>query len=358
MRRAARALAVCCLFTLIGQAPAQAQTSLPLDKGMPVKVKVAVAFAELLSFNENAGTFKATVDVRLRWEDPRLRLPAAEANAPPKVHRGAEAEAQLATIWTPAVELANQRNKSTYMVQGVRIFPDGRVELIKRTTAEFAMDYNVERFPFDRQRLQLDVAMRSQTADAVALEFDQNDLDFSRAAASAKLDGWTIGFVSLRSEPVAGWYGASHARVSAFLEVARQPGAIVASIFLPLFASLLIPVLAIWLNRVDDGRFQIETFELTNVIIGGLFAVIALNFTVNSVYQVLSSGDNPVNRLFALNYVTLAISLLVNVLLFRFQVAGRLLGRYVQEQFYLVLVWAIPVLALTMAAAILLVALV
>lgn len=357
MRRAARILAFCCL-ALIGQTSAQTQTSLPLDKGMPVKVKVAVAFPELLSFNENAGTFKATVDVRLRWEDPRLRLPPVEANAPPKVHRGAEADAQLATIWTPAVELANQRGKSSYMAQGVRIFPDGRVELTKRTTAEFAMDFNVERFPFDRQKLQLDVAMRSQTADAVSLEFDQNDLDFSRAAASAKLDGWAIGFVSLRSEPVAGWYGASHARVSAFLEVARQPGAIMASIFLPLFASLLIPVLAIWLNRVDDGRFQIETFELTNVIIGGLFAVIALNFTVNSVYQVLGSGDNPVSRLFALNYVTLAISLLVNVLLFRFQVAERLLGRYVQEQFYLVLVWAIPLLALTMAAAIVLVALV
>src|SRR5688572_21013674 len=131
-----------------------------------------------------------------------------------------------------------------------------------------------------------------------------------------------------------------------------------ASIFLPLFASLLIPVLAIWLNRVEDGRFQIETFELTNILIGGLFAVIALNFTVNSVFQVLSSGDNPVNRLFALNYLTLGISLLVNVLLFRFQVVGRGLGQYVQEQFYLVLVWAIPLLALTMAASILLVALV
>ena len=40
MRRAARALALC-LLALIGQVPAHAQTSLPLDKGMPVKVKEA-----------------------------------------------------------------------------------------------------------------------------------------------------------------------------------------------------------------------------------------------------------------------------------------------------------------------------
>ena len=37
-------------------------------------------------------------------------------------------------------------------------------------------------------------------------------------------------------------------------------------------------------------------------------------------YQVLGGGDNPVSRLFALNYVTLGISLMVNVLLFRFNV--------------------------------------
>lgn len=97
-----------------------------------------------------------------------------------------------------------------------------------------------------------------------------------------------------------------------------------------LLAWLLIPLLAIWLNRVEDGAFQIETFELVNIIIGGLFAVIALNFTVNSVYEVLESGDNPINRLFALNYVTLAVSLAVNLLLFRFRVVERAFGIYVQ----------------------------
>ena len=312
-----------------------------------------------MSFNENAGTFKATVDVRLRWEDPRLRLPAVEANDPPKVYRGAEAEAQLAKIWTPAVELANQRGKATYTAQGLRIYPDGRVELIKRTTAEFAMDFDVERFPFDRQKLQLDLAMRDQTADVVALEFDQNDLDFSRAAASAKLDGWDDR--TGRACAASRWRAGTAHRTRGCRPCWKSPASRARS--WPRSSFRCSPrcssrCSAIWLNRVEDGHFQIETFELTNVIIGGLFAVIALNFTVNSVYQVLGSGDNPVNRLFALNYVTLAISLLVNILLFRFQVVERLLGRYVQEQFYLVLVWAIPLLALTMAAAIILVALV
>ncbi len=40
--------------------------------------------------------------------------------------------------------------------------------------------------------------MRDQTADTVALDYEQSDLDYSRAAASAKLDGWQVGPVELR----------------------------------------------------------------------------------------------------------------------------------------------------------------
>jgi hypothetical protein len=73
---------------------------------------------------------------------------------------------------------------------------------------------------------------------------------------------------------------------------------------------------------------------------------------------VLGSGDNPINRLFALNYITLGVSLLINVMLFRYAVVERMLGRYVQEQLYLFLCWAIPVLAVTVATSVVLVAIV
>jgi hypothetical protein len=350
---------------LVAFAPtASAQTTLPVkqdlpvEQGWPIKVQIGVGFADLIAFKESTGIFTATVDVRLRWQDLRLRRPAEEATDPPKIYRGPDAQAQLAKIWVPAAELVNQRSRETYSAIGLRIYPDGTVELTRRVRAEFATAVNVERFPFDRQKLRLDVAIRDQSAEMVALRFDQDDLDFSRAAASVNLDGWDIQSVALRSGPLAGWYGTTHAQVVASLEIARQPAMVAATIFIPLFASLLIPMLSIWLNRLDDGAFQIETFELVNIIIGGLFAVIALNFTVNSAYEALGSGDNPVSRLFALNYTTLGIGLLVNVLLFRFGVVERWFGRYVQEQLYVFLSWAVPVLALTGAGAIILVAVV
>jgi hypothetical protein len=332
---------------------AQIQAGIPTGKGLPVQVSVAVEFVDIVAYKENNNFYTAVVDVRLRWQDLRLRRGADEQTQPPLVFRGPDADAQVAKMWVPAIELANQRGRTTFSATGIWIEPDGRVELIKRTSAEFASNTNVERFPFDRQQLRLNIVARDDT-DVVELHFMQADLDYSRRSKSASLDGWNLGNVTLRSEPLAGWRGATHSQVVASLEIMRQPAIIVAAVFVPLFASLLIPMLSIWLNRSDEGHFHIETFELVNIIIGGLFAVIALNFTVDSTYEVLTSGDNPIHRLLAVNYAALGLGLLINVLLFRFGVIARLCGRYVQEQVYFVLSWSMPVIAFATAAAIVL----
>jgi hypothetical protein len=328
--------------------------AVPTGKGLPVLVKAGVAFLSLDSFSENSGTFKATVDLRLRWADIALRRPAIEANDPPRVLRGAAALAKLEELWVPRVDVINQRGEASYTETGLRIFPDGTVEMMRRIAGEFATPVDIGRFPFDRQELRIELAVRDQTADTVALEYEQGDLDFSRPSRNASLDGWEVGTVELFSQNLPGWYGATHSSIVASLDIARVPGPVIASIFIPLFASLLIPLLGIWLNTIEDGVFQLETFEFVNLIVGGLFAVIALNFTVNSTYQLLGTNDNPVSRLFALNFVALGMALLINVALFRYNVVARYFGRYVQEQLYLYLIWAVPVLMLVAATSVIL----
>ena len=339
-------------------APAAAQIGLPADKGLPVVVRVAVGFAEIGAFDENAGTFDATVDVRVVWEDLRLRLPPENALDPPLIYRGTDATDRLQGLWTPPVALVNEVGEPSHTEIALRTYPDGRAEMLTRTVGTFSTPFDVTKFPFDRQALRVEVAVRDEPATNVSLVALQDDLDFSRVGRSAALQGWALGAVDVRFEPMAGWYGASHSRVVASLAIERQMGGQVAAIFIPLFASLLIPLLTIWLNRTEDGVFQIETFELVNLIIGGLFAIVALNFTINADYQVLSTGDNAVTGLFTLNYITLGICLFVNIVFYRYRVLESLFGRYVQEQAYLVIAWAIPAIVLTAAIATVAVALV
>jgi hypothetical protein len=147
--------------------------------------------------------------------------------------------------------------------------------------------------------------VRGEDQDRVALDYHPDDLEFSGSSSSQNLDRWALGLTNIR----------------------RQFTMAMAPIFIPLFASLLIPLMAIYMNRVEDGEFQIEAFELSNIVIGGLFAVIALNFTVNSAYPMLSGADNTVTRLFGLNYLGLGIAAAIIITLFRFNLVQRACGK-------------------------------
>jgi len=254
-------------------------------------------------------------------------------------------------MWIPPVVAANQHGAAAASSYGLRIYPSGLVELIHRVTGDFDVDIDVGKFPFDRQHLVVEAKVDGLPLSLLALRFGQPELDFSRASREASIPGWSVGLVDLRTTPAAGWYNVSQARVTASLEVTRRPGLIVASIFIPLLASLLIPLLAMWLNRIEDGIFTVDTHEMINIIIGGLFAVIALNFTVYSTYVVLADGDNTVNRLFALNYLALAVALLINIGFARFNMVANVFGPWVQEQTYYVLMWLIPVVIMLLAGA-------
>ena len=186
------------------------------------------------------------------------------------------------------------------------------------------------------------------------LVHQRDDVDFTRVARDLELEGWEPGLVRLDKSVVRGWNGDRYAAATAALEVVRVSKISVATIFIPLFASLLIPFMAIWMNRAEDDGFAVDAFELANIVIGGLFAVIALSFTVSSTYPAIAAADNTVTRLIALNYIALAVSLLITVLLYRFRLPARLFGQYFQQEVFQYLSWAIPFLCMATGVAMLL----
>jgi hypothetical protein len=339
-----------------GQPPTQDLTSLPLGKGLPVMVRVGVYFQSITAFNDNEGTFNGTVDMRLRWEDPRLRYPAETTPRGFQEYRGPKADQKLKEVWAPGVAFTNLKESPSYQTNSLRIFPGGWVELMQRTTGQFAISIDSGDFPFDKQTLGVEVTVRRETTGEAALVVLQEDIDFSRPAQDLSIDGWTPGLVNVKRYTQPGWYGESHSGLVVGLTLARDSGNVIAPVFIPLLASLLIPLLAIWMNSTEEGEFKIDAFELANVIVGGLFAVIALNFTINAAYSSVGTGDNTVTRLFGLNYVALGLSLAIVVLLYRYNIPMRLFGRYVQEQIFSYLSWAVPLLAAGTALAFILVA--
>lgn len=331
-------------------------TALPLDSGLPVVVRAGLAFVNVEGIDENEEAFTATVDLRLQWTDLRLRYPAGETPIGYREWRGTDLEAQLAQMWSPQIGLANMRGEPTRQSRSLRLYPDGRVEMMRRLTGIFAAPLDVARFPFDRQSLRIELVSERETANQVALDYRQDDLTFSRVDPGASVAGWDLGAVTLARDPLPGWYGESYARLDVALEADRRAIETVPGLFVPLLASLLIPLLGTWLNDLRNGEFQIEAFEFTNILIGGLFAVIALSFTVYSERSILASGVNTVSMLFALNFTALAVAIVINVAIVHFGSVRRLAGRHVQHEAFLFILWALPVAVAAIAAALILIA--
>lgn len=336
--------------------PAADLLSIPLGGGLPVVVRAAVFFLEVKSFDDTKGEVECTVDLRTRWRDSRLAYPQQEALRGYKEQRASHAEEFLEQHWKPQLEFANRFEVGDKVGRRIRVFPDGTVESLERRTGKYTVHVDPQRFPFDRQRINLVINVLEDTTDAVILDFDKEEVEFSRVARDAELPGWHLGLVDLRGSTIAGWNGDRYSQMTASLFVDRKAETGVAPIFIPLIASLLIPLLAIWMNKSNEDGFEIEAFELANISVGGLFSVIALSFAIYSSYGVIAGNDNTVTRLFALNYATLAISLIVVIFFYRFGLPRRLFGRYVEAQLFSFVSWALPVLTLGTSIAFLLAA--
>ncbi|MBI5537632.1 MAG: hypothetical protein HY898_33220 [Deltaproteobacteria bacterium] len=319
--------------------------TLPVEGGLPVGVQVAVFYLEVTSLDDAKGEFVATTDLRMRWKDLRQRFDESEEPHGYKEYRFSKADKKLATMWTPRVDVTNRVDAPSFNVQRLRISPDGEIELTTRTTAKYKIAINASRFPFDRQHLMLDLIVRENGTDEVELETHHDDVEWSRPAQGMTIDGWKPGIVDLDHSEVLGWNGDRYGRLQAALDVDRDPMGALAPVFIPLVASLLIPLLAVWMNKTNEEGFEIEAFELANVVIGGLFSVIALSFAIYSAYGVIAGGDNTVTRLFALNYVSLACALGIVVLFFRFNMPRKLFGPYVHEELFRFVLWALPLLS-------------
>jgi hypothetical protein len=322
--------------------------TLPTGRGLPVRVRVGVQYVDVGSVDENAHTFDGTVDLRAVWIDGR----EASARRDVLELRGEALEGALDQTWIPELAVDNLVGEPARLERTLSVAPSGELELLQRVTGTFAIPFDPADFPFDRNALEVAVAVRGDDTNRVALDFVQADLAFSHANPGVVVPGFDHGLVDLRRAPIRGWHDVLHSRVVAALAVRRVASTTIPAVFLPLFASLLIPLLATWLNDVEDGSFKVDAFELANVVVGGLFAVIALNFAIASSYTDLASGDNTVNRLFALNYSALGVALLIVIVLYRFRFVERWLGASVQEELFRWLVWGVPTIVFGAAVAV------
>ena len=102
-------------------------------------------------------TFDAEMYIDMQWYDERLAFDPAEVGTDQKIFIEHEAELELERIWWPDIGIEN--GEGVRLTENIEliIFADGLIEYEERFVATVATDFDMRKFPFDEQDLEIDI---------------------------------------------------------------------------------------------------------------------------------------------------------------------------------------------------------
>jgi hypothetical protein len=224
---------------------------LPANEGpLMVDVHLHVDEIPMIASTEDNYTLAGFLDVA--WCDPRLAASLAP-HEKERVLANDGATDVLASIWNPQITFINEEGEAVGDDLTLTINRDGRVELQRRMQVTLASNFDVRRFPFDRQLLEGDIASFSWDSKVVRLLDGKDNVTISRAFDIPDWD--VIGSSSKVIEYDDPDHGDDIFSLLKFkLEVARKSSFYLNKIFIPLavlsFTSIFF--LAIPLDSIGD----------------------------------------------------------------------------------------------------------
>ena len=247
-------------------APAGAQTLKTLPPGeRPVKVSIGSYLIDFQEIDENTLSHTMTGYLTLQWRDSRLAKGVTKDFEPEK--------ATLDQIWSPNIEITNEHEPRSTSNAELKITDDGRVTYEERFKAKLSTDFDLRRFPFDRQRLFLGIeSFRYDEHDVVFLPQKGKDL----RSSFAFLPDWRIVNVTQGSDDdPSNPDNKVYSRYTFEVDVQRQVGYYVWNVFLPVAFITLLAWLVFFVTPHD-----IQT--RIGVSMTALLTAIALSLVISS----------------------------------------------------------------------------
>jgi len=236
----------------------------PDASGTSTEVTVGVFLIDIDEIDDVSQRFTVDMFVNIAWRDPRLALPE---NAQSRQVRSLP----LSSIWTPRGLIVNDRGLSPQLPLVADVDAMGNVVYRQRLSGELAADLNFKNFPFDTQRLPIDV---------VSYQYSPDEIRFSPAARiganleSFSVEGWQIRLLETSFDefavPAA---GIVRPRLTFAVEAQRNAQYYVLTMFLPVSLIVFMSWTAFWIQpNVVPPRIAIST--------ASIFSLIALSFSI------------------------------------------------------------------------------
>jgi Neurotransmitter-gated ion-channel ligand binding domain/Neurotransmitter-gated ion-channel transmembrane region len=232
---------------------------------LPVKVSIGLYLSNLAQIDQTSETFDAAGYLMYSWKDSRLAYKPQQQ----ETSRGSS----LDKIWHPAIEMVNFKS-STNSDTSIDILPDGTVLAQERFAKTLSSELTLQKFPFDRQALQ--VVLESLKYDDRTVELVTDSPKISIGTDSfVSLSEWRIGTATGTNSksffPPENQY---YSRVTIQVQITRNYGFYVLKVMMPLLMITIASWSVFW---IDPREFSTQI----GIAFTNLLTVVALLLVIN-----------------------------------------------------------------------------
>jgi hypothetical protein len=162
----------------------------PSNGGGPTEVTVGLFLIDVSRVDGADQSFTADLFILQSWSDPRLAGAFAATEKVP-----------LEDIWSPRLQILNQRQISTTFPDQAEVSPDGTVVTRQRYFGTFSAPLDLHDFPLDRQRFFIRLVVPGYGPDEVALVRAPEEIAGAGRNTVFSIADWQLGEVSIVPEP-------------------------------------------------------------------------------------------------------------------------------------------------------------
>ncbi len=236
----------------------------PNASGPPTEINIGIYLLDIDQIDDVTQRFSVDMLVNAAWLDARLARPDAERT-------GGYRTIPLSGIWTPRILILNDRGMSPQLPRVAQVDDLGNVEYRQRLFGELSVDLLFEEFPFDVQRLPIDIISYWYSSDEIHFslnaEISGDDGSFSEEGWDLRVLGPEFGEFTLSAEWIA------RPRLTYVIEAERNTRYYFWTMFLPMSLIVLMAWSAFWLQPdLVPSRIAIST--------ASIFSLIALGFSI------------------------------------------------------------------------------
>jgi len=238
--------------------PPQAATSAtvvlgPPKEDGPVEVRASFEFHNIDEISEEKETFEFTGVLTLRWLDKRQAFDPTAAGVNEKIYQSDYQFNELSPSWFPQIVLVNSSGSIEQQGVVLRALSDGTQILMSKISATAKTEFNLRRYPFDKQRLEAVFEVLGFDDSEVVLEVESQG---PSSAGRLWVPQWTITGIGMTIRD----HSASHAGgrnvESAFvtsIDVQRESFYVSRLVILPLIVIVLLSFSVFWMDRASLG---------------------------------------------------------------------------------------------------------